>query len=359
MDAILNTPISSHIVHIRSVDATQIHPTLNTHFNVLLEAPIVVEKGHEAHIIMSSLEMPYSFYNVSSDLNNNVIIYDTSSTFTFPNKNYSVDLVVSTITDDSGFPFSASFDRATMKMTLTNTSGISHTINWSNANSTAYKFLGFDNTGDDVVGASATTISDNVVNMASVHSLLIRSNLATANVQSTTSSNSTILQKVSVDVNGWSMIYLNQDDYRTTNIITTNQIDDIEMKITDQYNNLINLNACEFELSLLIMIYETPAHEAWHQAIHHAQPRKYNIPIPRKRVDFISRQPLQQLYEMGRPRIYNVAPQRALTTPQQQYGFFSSAPSKTIDDTHAVQNKSDLEHVAEQTILESLLNNIQ
>ena len=35
------------------------------------------------YISIMSVEIPYSFYNISSDLNNNTLVYDTSNTLTF------------------------------------------------------------------------------------------------------------------------------------------------------------------------------------------------------------------------------------------------------------------------------------
>jgi hypothetical protein len=357
MDTQLLQPLSSHIVHIRSKEATTLTSGYNSHIRVDLQNPIQVEKEHEVHIIMSSGEFPYSFYNVSADVKNNTIIYDTSSTFTFTPKNYDIYSLRDAITDDATFPFSATFDLTTMKLTLTNTDSSPHTINWSNASTTADRLLGFGEDSDDTVAAAGTITSEYVVNLCSVHSLYIRSNIATGNVQSTNTGNSTVLQKVSVDVNGFNMIYLNQDDYRTTNSSQVPTIDLIEFRIEDQNRNLIQFNNVNFEMSFLFLIYERPF-DRLHGGIKfpHKAPSKWrHFGTPLRQ---IGRNPQQQLRfnpTTGNPIISTPSPYSLPSqTPQ---GILVQEPANiTLDDTHAITGKSDIEHTAEQTILNNILD---
>ncbi len=332
-DMTLMRPISSHIVHIRSKDATQLTAGYNSHFKFLLEDPIKINQGEQINITMSSGEFPYSFYNVSSDVNNRgIIIDDGGIEFNFGNGNYSIYELRDVINASSGaLKFSATFDVRTMKLTLTNTDTVSHTINWGQ--STAAKMMGFDNNpdNDDVVAAGNSTTSDFVVNMCSVHSLMVRSNIATGNVQSTTHSNSTILQKISIDQNGFAMIYLNQDDYRTTNITQQPQIDQIEIKITDQNNNLIQFNNVNYEMSLIFQVYEKVV-DYKHSGS--ANDRR----AVRQRI-------MNRIADAGA-----VAP---FTPPAQEP---EGEIVDNIDDTHPVVGKSDLEDKTEHTILNQLLD---
>ena len=331
MDIQLIRPLSSNIVHIRSKDANQLSSGFNSHFKFVLEDPIKINQGEQINITMSSGEFPYSFYNISSDVQNNTIVYDTSSTYTIADGNYSIYDLRDDITDNMP-NFTATFDIKTMKLTLTNTDSSPHTINWTS--STATKMMGFID-GDDVVSASGTTSSDYVVNMCSVHSLMIRSNLATGNVQSTTHSNSTILQKVSIDQNGFAMIYLNQDDYRTTNITQQPQVDEIELKITDQNNNLIQFNNVNFELSLIFQVFEKVMDTRHGQGAND----RHNI-----RRHF--QRKLAPIVETG------IAPYQPPSA--QQVGEIVETPP-TYDDTHPIVNMSEIEDKAQHTILNQLL----
>ena len=334
MDVQLLRPISSHIVHIRSKDAVQLSSGYNSHFKFILEDKIKIDQGQQINITMSSGEFPYSFYNVSTDVKNTGIIVDDGGTeFNFSNGNYSIYDIRDAITASTDLKFSATFDIKTMKLTLTNTDSSSQTINWGISN--AAKMLGFDDNIDnnDVVAAGATTTSDFVVNMCSVHSLMIRSNLATGNVQSTTHSNSTILQKVSIDQNGFSMIYLNQDDYRTTSITQQPQIDQIELKITDQNNNLIQFNNVNYELSLIFQVFEKIIDT------NHSNDRR------------TIRKKFQE--NINKPIIQNAIPPYI---PPNQSGEGQIVSQQTIDDTHPIQGKSQIEDKTEHTILNQLLD---
>ena len=328
----LMRPISSHIVHIRSKDATQLTAGYNSHFKFLLEDPIKINQGEQINITMSSGEFPYSFYNVSSDVNNRgIIIDDGGIEFNFGNGNYSIYELRDVINASTALKFSATFDVRTMKLTLTNTDTVSHTINWGQ--STAAKMMGFDNNpdNDDVVAAGNSTTSDFVVNMCSVHSLMVRSNIATGNVQSTTHSNSTILQKISIDQNGFAMIYLNQDDYRTTNITQQPQVDQIEIKITDQNNNLIQFNNVNYEMSLIFQVYEKVVDY------------KHSGSANDRRA--VRRRIMNRIADAGAVAPFN-------PTPQEPEGEIVD----NIDDTHPVVGKSDLEDKTEHTILNQLLD---
>ena len=333
MDFSLIRPLSSNIVHIRSKDCQQLTSGFNSHFRFILQDPVKINNGEQINITVSSGEFPYSFYNVSSDVKNTGIIVDDGGTeFNFGNGNYSIYDIRDTITSNTAFKFSATFDIKTMKLTLTNTDSSSHTINWGQ--STAAKMLGFDDNpdNDDVVAAGASTTSDFVVNMCSVHSLMVRSNLATGNVQSTTHSNSTILQKISIDQNGFSMIYLNQDDYRTTNITQSPQIDEIELKITDQNSNLIQFNNVNFELSLIFQVFEKVIDTIHGGNANEKIRRRNKLKLPR------------QIIENG------VAPY--IPAPQEPQGQLV----QTINDTHPIEGKSEIEDKVEHTILNQLLD---
>ena len=75
MSNLLLQPIRSTVLHIRSKDASQLISGFNTDFSVNLINPINVGKNEEVHISMMSAEIPYSFYNLSSDLNNIILKY--------------------------------------------------------------------------------------------------------------------------------------------------------------------------------------------------------------------------------------------------------------------------------------------
>lgn len=257
MDNILQ-PLRQYVVHIRSKDAEK-EGLLNSHLFINLQEPITINsKTEQIHQIILSGEIPSSFYNVSADVKNDTIIYNTNSTFTLPNKNYDIHELIRVITADTNFPFSAVYDRFTMKITLTNTSGSTQVINWSNSNSN--KVLGWDSTSvDESILSGATTTSPNVVDLATIHSLFVKSNVSSNMVFSTRKGFSQTIQKVSVDVNSGQIIYLNQNDSRQHTVLNSN-VDAMDIRITDQNDNLVNFNDINYELTIGFFIY--PIHNS-------------------------------------------------------------------------------------------------
>ena len=249
-------PISSTVLHIRSKDANMLDDNLNTHFNIQLQQPIQISQENECHVFISQAEIPYSFYCVSSDLNNNILKYDVDGTLTFPNQNYTPDELIRIMNDDTNFSsiFNTTYNRFTNKITITNNSGETKELNWTE--STINKVLGFGSkTSDDSLSAGASSTSVDMVNLATVHSILVHSNISQANVLSTRSGNSTILQKISIDVNAYDIVYLNNNDFRTYSVSYAPVIDSITFRLTDQNNQNLNLNNINYEMSLIFNIY--------------------------------------------------------------------------------------------------------
>jgi len=315
-------PKSSTILHIRSKDATQVLDGFNTDFNLNLKNPIIVGNDEELHISLMSCEIPYSFYNISSDLQNNTFRY-AETLLTFTNQDYSIDDVVDFFNNDTAFSskFTTTYDRQKNKIKFTNISADTQILQF--ANSTINKIIGYDETGkqDDVtVSSGSYSESPFVCNLATVHSILIKANIGQANVLSTISGNSSILQKVSVDVNTNGIIYLNQQDFRQVSISQAPIIDHIEFKLTDQNNNLLQLNNVNYELSVIFQIFP-----------------KYNTRINK---DIISVQ-----------SSINVPTQPiSITRPDENI--------PDIDDTHPIEGKTELEHKTDRLILDELIDQI-
>ena len=250
----INQPLRQYILHIRSKDVTRTG-VLNSHLFVELAEPIRIDAIHEEiHQNLLSVEIPYSFYNISPDVNNNTIQYTIGGVvtiYTLPSLMYDITKLIDVITA-STFPFTATYDQYTMKISLLNTSGSIVVLNWSE--SLSFKVLGFSNLLDVSVAIGATTISDNIIDLATVHSLQLKSNTSSTMIFSTRAGFSQTIQKISVDVNSGSIIYLNDNDSRQSTILHSN-IDMMDLRITDQNDNLINFNNINYELSIGFFIY--------------------------------------------------------------------------------------------------------
>ncbi len=324
-------PLSSTVLHIRSKDANQNRTGFNTDFGVNLINPINILNNQEAHISIMSCEIPYSFYNISADLNNNTLVYDTSNTLTFTSQDYSVYDLRDFLNADTGFSaiFTTTYDRQKNKLIFTNKTGSSHIINLSS--SLINKVIGFDEESTDrTIAGSATLESDFVCNLATVHSILIKSSMGQANVLSTRAGNSTTLQKISVDVNSNGIIYMNQQDFRQVSISQSNVIDHIQFNITDQNNQLLQLQNVNFEFSVLFEIY----------------PRylRQDLRINRKKITLGQTQ----------NQLNNISTQNQfINRPQEE-----EEEEIDIDDTHPIQNTSEIKHKANRIILDQLIEQV-
>ncbi len=327
-------PKRTTIVHIRSKDATQNTTDLNTSFNINLVSPVNCGQEEEIHAQVISAEIPNSAYNVSSQVENNKIIYDDSSTFTFPSKNYDIDEIVRVINADGTFPFTVTFDSFTGKLTFTNGDSSSHILNWTS--SSAKKVLGFGLSPDVTVAPAGTSISTGMVDLASIHAIMIKSDLAAGNVLSTRAGNSTTLQKISIDVNTFGIVYLNQADFRTVSVLQKPVIDAINFRLTDQNDNLLDFNDINYEFSIQFMIFDR-------QRLGRRNLIEEQIAIPRP-----VREQKRQTILTGTPN----------PSPMVQGNDTFIIDDEEADDTHPVVGKTQLEAVGERTVLDALIDNI-
>jgi len=328
MSNLLLQPINSTILHIRSKDATQLVSGFNTDFNVNLVNPININQNQEIHISMMSAEIPYSFYNISSNLNNNIIKYDTTETLTFVNQDYSILDVRDFFNNNTAFAniFTTTYDTQKNKLSFLNKTGATHTIDLNN--STINKVIGFDESDTQrTITAGSTLESDYVCNLATIHSIFVKSSMATGNVISTRIGNSTTLQKISVDVNSNGIIYLNQSDFRQISVSQSNIIDSITFRITDQNDNLLQLNNVNFELSFLFEVFPR------YNQNNENERRRSVITTNKQDINSIPTQPMV----IARPNGNN----------------------QDIDNTHPIEGKTAIEHASNRLVLDNLLQIVE
>ena len=324
-------PIRSTVLHIRSKDATQLQDGFNTNFSVDLQDPIKINIFEEVHIQMMSAEIPFSFYNISDNLDNTILKYDTNETLIFTTQDYSIFELVDFFNADLNFSaiFTTSYNEQKNKINFLNKTGITHTIDLQL--STINKVIGFDETDSQrTITAGSTLTSDYVCNLATIHSIFIKSSMATGNVLSTRAGNSTTLQKISIDVNTGGIIYLNQSDFRQISVSQANIIDQITFNITDQNDNLLQMNNVNFELSFLFQIY--PKYNQNTLINDNSNRRNLNNSIQR---NFVPTQPIQ-IMRQNRPLLVD-----------------------ELDSTHPIEGKSEIQHTADRIVLDTLLNIVE
>ena len=333
-------PKRTTIVHIRSKDANQASADLNTEFSINLVSPVECAQDEEIHAQVISAEIPNSAYNVSSQVQNNTIAFDDTSSYTLPSKNYDIDELVRVITAEASFPFSATFDEFTGKITFTNTTGLVHILNWTS--SSAKKVLGFGTAVDVGVFPGGTSVSTGMADLATIHAVMVKSDLAAGNVLSTRAGNSTTLQKISIDVNTFGIIYLNQQDFRTVSVLQKPVIDAINFRLTDQNDNLLDLNDINYEFSIQFMIFDRP--RTGQRRVIEEQ-----IAIPR---------PIARSPPIPIPTPRDTVMTGVVNPNPMVQGNDVFIMDEDADDTHPVVGKTQIEAVGERTILDALIDNI-
>jgi hypothetical protein len=252
---------TSYLLFIRSREVEQLTVGLNTNMKINLEAAINTNNAlQDIHIQLSSCEIPHSYYNFTSALNNINLYVDGSVSLQIPPSHFSIYEMIDYINSSSAsaFPYSAEFKSQTNKIIFTNTDSTQHIINFSEASSSGLaKIFGY-NIIDVTAGAGASIISDYSINFNVIHSLFVHTNLSISNVITTTDGNyRNIIQKIPVNVPFSKVISYNPYmSSQFSSIINTNEVRNIEISIRDQADRLIQLNNVNFELSFLIEIHQ-------------------------------------------------------------------------------------------------------
>tara|TARA_R100000805_G_C3625951_1_gene136201 strand:+ start:1956 stop:2972 length:1017 start_codon:yes stop_codon:yes gene_type:complete len=328
---------------------------------VELAEPLQLKIGHQFHISISSAEIPYVFYAVSSYLKSNQIEVDGLPSLVITDGNYDIYDLVNVITADATFPFSATFNENTYKVTLSNTAGGDRRLDFDSENSRELaKMLGFEREAKNVTFGSSVT-SDGVVNLRPIHSMFLHSNLAATNVIVTregsgSASIENILDKIPLGEVGPSQI-ITYDPYETapfSTVLDVEAIQQFEISLRDQNARLIDLNQARYEITLLIQQVLTYDKDDQHPTHPHPEftPSNRRSMITRQE---ILQQPIQQQPEVLIGNNQSLVQQPAIPTPQRKF-FQSPRPvpqpiplSQTvkrprIDDEYLKKQEIDLQN---------------
>lgn len=254
---------SKYLLFVRSKEVTQLTSGLNTNMRIDLDARIATTNNNsDIHVQLSSCEIPHSMYNLTEVLGNNSLSVNGSVDLRFSPKHYDIYTLVDDINsggeDSVSIGLSATFDESTSKVTLTNNSGSNMTINFGISKGFA-QLIGFPQE-DFVINNSSSRGGYYVVNLNTIHSIFVHTNLSLSNVLSTTNKNyDNILQKIPVNTQFGNVI--NYNPYLASNfstVVKVNEINSLELSLKDQNGNLLDLNNVSFELSILFEVHDRP-----------------------------------------------------------------------------------------------------
>ena len=233
-------------IHLNSENADSYNN--NNLSDCVFQLPII--ELPQQHTIMLSVQncvIPYTFYNIDST--NNILIYTQNgiqSTLNITCGNYNAINLASYLT-------------LNMPNIIIKYNPICNLFIFTNSlynfqfsiNSTCFSLLGISNT--NLTSINKVYTSPNCVNLLSKTCLCIQSNIPTLNINHSNLSEGNILVSFPVNTPPYSLItFENKSNFKTN--LNSNTISNINIKLIDQNNNLVNLNGCFFSLTLQIDI---------------------------------------------------------------------------------------------------------
>ena len=139
---------------------------------------IEIPDGFHIYLSVVSCLIPYSFYNINSS--NNILKYSfdgvTINTLIIPIGNYNVNNLVTILKSNLLSGFSVTYNSIQNKLTFTNAT----TEFMFMSSSTCLQILGFNNSTISSISLSLTSV--NCVNVYSIRTIQVNSNLITYNI---------------------------------------------------------------------------------------------------------------------------------------------------------------------------------
>jgi len=231
-------------IYLNSTNADNIN---NNIYNFILPNLEIADENY-IYLSVQYASIPYSFYNINTI--NNVLIYTlnlVNYTVTITPGNYNITQLVTFLKSNmSGFTIS--YNSITNKMTFSHS-----TYNFTFlSTSTCQEILGFK-TNTNYTSTTLSLISLNCVSLIPIKCINIVSNLLTYNINKSNPNNQSILCCMPITTQPNSIIeYKNNNNFRSNLFI--NQISNITIKLTDQNNNILNLNGLDFFLTIQLDI---------------------------------------------------------------------------------------------------------
>jgi len=234
-------------IHLNSKYANRFNNNLTSdvEFDIpIIEAPL----QHTIYLSVQHAVIPYTYYNI--DNYNNTLIYllnGTTYTITIDKGNYNPYQLISFLQSNINL-MTVSYNILTNKFTFLNS-----TYDFSFlSTSTCLILLGFP-LSVTVNSVGKTLTSTNCINLQSHHCICIQSNLITGSLNSSNSYENNIICSIPVSQAPYSMItYMNHNNLKYN--LFNNVISTMRLRLVDQNNNLIDLNGCNWSITVQLEI---------------------------------------------------------------------------------------------------------
>jgi hypothetical protein len=276
----------SRIIYINSEDADKHHTEHTTHFTISFKDALHTRKGEAMLVSLHSASVPYSFYNIRQNVNDQVAldihmsgsIVDSYALVLDPG-NYNVNSlraqivsfvqasidayqVANSAQNVGTHTFQMTFDPPTQKFhfTLTqNVAGGALSLNLDFREAATRNLaieMGF-NASLKTLNVNETLKSDHVADInGSVHALYLRTDIPTRSIFDSSGGVSDVLGKISLTTNPGGIIALQPSENTHSALVSVSHIKTISIRMTDERNRLLDLNGLHFQFGILFQFVE-------------------------------------------------------------------------------------------------------
>lgn len=214
-----------------------------------LNTPIIADAGIRILVGLNNLTIPNTIYNLNSSSNNNSITFTQGSTVTvsISSGNYSASTLkdaLNTAISAAGLNITVTFDEENAVFTFTGTSAF--TID----SATMSRQLGLK---EQLPTSSSTSYTaTRVCDLAGATNLYIRiRNLSLGGNLDSRGNTTSIIASIVVNVNYGDYIFFSSPDILYF-MISENKLSHLDIEITDQEGNVVDLNGSSFNMTLSV-----------------------------------------------------------------------------------------------------------
>jgi hypothetical protein len=212
-----------------------------------------IPSEYTIYLSVCHASIPYSFYNINGS--NNILKYSISSqifTVTIPVGNYTSNNLLTVLQALlSVNNFTVSYSGITNQFTFTNSNfDFTFIYDPQSIQSTCFGLLGFSLTYQ--YSSNKKLTSDTMLNLCPTRCLCISSSFRTANIQTISLNNNSILCSIPINVNPYATITYQNPGYKTN--LNSNIFNSVILNIKDQDGNYINFNSIHWSITLQLEI---------------------------------------------------------------------------------------------------------
>lgn len=257
-------------MYINSADVPNIHDASRSHFTYEFKDAITTREGEAMLVSLISASIPYSFYNIRTDVNDRIGVVvtavdgtETQHSLTLQTGNYTATSLKAQV--EAFSQASVNIPTVVIAFSTRDLKYVFSLADNTEMRTVTFQFrpfgggtpnieFGFER---DVVlsplaSGGVPETSDRCVDInGSIHSVFVRTNLPTRSIyDSQTGGISDILGNIMVNTDPGRVITLTSSNAGHESLIHTSHVRAITIKLTDERNRLLDLNGLNFQVAI-------------------------------------------------------------------------------------------------------------